>query len=53
LRKDEKVLSDGMIEKELSQGREWYEEEFNSHFSVGKKLQDFSLVNLKVRLQKE
>jgi len=32
LRKDEKVLSDVMIKKELSQGKEWYEEEFGSHF---------------------
>jgi len=28
--------------KELSQGKEWYEDEFGSHFSVGKKLQEFS-----------
>jgi hypothetical protein len=27
--------------KELSQGKEWYKEEFGSHFWVGEKLQDF------------
>jgi hypothetical protein len=38
--------------EKLLQGKEWYKEEFGSHFSVGEKLQDFSSVNLNVCLQK-
>jgi len=42
-----------MIKLELSQGKEWYEEEFGSHFSVGEKLQDFFLSEFERMLTKK